>query len=178
MFGTCRRQTETELDGGFEVLRVKRKAEYTIYARLSEGILAFRRNRKRDDGHFARCSDFPDLVDGFDGALRARLEARSRQQVVRREDHEVKFFPAGFVREFIKANGPGSLDAGAVVADVENYDFNHVANTAIRIANQKVERFHQFEKCNRLVEWGGMRAFLPVAKQGVCQSRTYELPWA
>jgi hypothetical protein len=80
------------------------------------------------------------------------------------------------MREFVKANGPRAVDAGAVVADVEHHDFNHIANTAIRIANQKVERFHQFEKMQPPGGMGGMRAFLHVAKQGLCQLRTPEMP--
>jgi hypothetical protein len=113
-------------------------------------------------------------VDGFDGTLRTRLEAWRREQVVRREDHEIKFFAAGFMSKFVKANGPGSVDAGAVVADVEDHHFNLIADTAIRIANQKVERFHQLEKMQPPGGMGGMRAFLYVAKQVVCQRATHE----
>jgi hypothetical protein len=97
------------------------------------------------------------------------LEAWSGEQTIGSEDHEVKFLAAGFVSEFIKANGPRAFDAGAVVADVEDHDFDQIADTAIRIANQKVERFHQFEKMQPPGGMGGMRAFLHVAQQGVCQ---------
>ena len=173
-FRMCRRQTEAKFDGGFEFLRVKRKAENAVHARLSEGIFPLWRDRKCDDGHFAGDSHFADLVDGFEGALRAMLKARSGKQTVGSKDHEVIFFTAGFMGEFVKANGPRGFDAGAVLADVEDHDFDQIADTAIRIANQKVERFHQFEKMQPPAGMGGMRAFLPMAKQGVCQRATDE----
>jgi hypothetical protein len=154
VFRTGCGQIEAEFDGRFEFLRVKRKAENTIYARHSEGIILLGRDREGNDGHFAGDSYFADLVDGFNDALWARLEARGREEVVRSENHEIKFFAAGLVGEFVNASGSRRIDAGAVVADVEDHDFNSVANAAIRIADQKVERFHQFEKkCNRLVVW-------------------------
>jgi hypothetical protein len=78
------------------------------------------------------------------------------------------------VGEFIKANGPCGSNTGAVVADVQDHDFDQIADTAIRIADQKVERFHQFEKMQPPGGMGGMRAFLPMAKQGVCQRATDE----
>jgi hypothetical protein len=112
------------------------------------------------------------LVDGFNNALRAKVEPGRREQVVRREDHDVKFFATSFVREFVNANGPGRVDTGAIVTKVQDHDFDQIANTAIRIANQKVERFHQFEKMQPPGGMGGMRAFLPVAEQGRCQHAT------
>ena len=101
--------------------------------------------------------------------LTKELKARRGEQIVRSEDHKVKFFTTGFVREFINANRPGGFHTGAVVADVEDHDFNQVANAAIGIADQKVERFHQLEKMQPPGGMGGMRAFLHVAKQGLCQ---------
>jgi|KBSMisStandDraft_5_1062788.scaffolds.fasta_scaffold714220_2 hypothetical protein len=65
---TCRRQTQAKFYGRFEFLRVKRKAENTIYARLSQGIFPLGRDRECNDGHFAGDSHFADLVDGFEGA--------------------------------------------------------------------------------------------------------------
>ena len=79
------------------------------------------------------------------------------------------------MREFVNANGPRGSDTGAVVANVEDHDFDQIADTAIRIANQKVERFHQFEKMQPPGGMGGMRAFLPVAKQALCQRETVKI---
>ena len=153
---------------------MERKAEDTIDAGLSECKLMLGRDRECDDGHFAWWPHFADLLDGFNNPLRAKVEPGRRQHVVRREDHEVKFFATGFVSEFVNANRPGGFDAGAVVTDVENHDFDQIADTAIGIANQKVERFHQFEKMQPPGGMGGMRAFLPVAKQGLCQRASRE----
>jgi hypothetical protein len=174
VFRMCRRQIEAEFDRRFEFLRVKGKAENTIDARHSEGIIPLGRGRECNDGHLAGDSHFADLVDGLDSALRARFKAWSGEQIVGSEDHEVKFFTTGFMREFIKANRPGGLDGGAVVAEVQNHDFNHVANTAIRIANQKVERFHQFEK-NATAWWNGRNACVPArGKARSLPTRTLE----
>lgn len=170
-------QIETEFDGGFQFLGMERNAQNAIDACISKCKLLLGRDREADDGHFARRSHFANLIDGFNNALRAQVEPGRRQQVVRREDHDVKFFATGFMGEFVSANGPGRLDAGAVVAEVQDHDFDQIADTAIRIANQKVERFHQFEKMQPPGGMGGMRAFLPVAKQGLCQRETRETPW-
>jgi hypothetical protein len=176
VFRTGRGQIKTEFDGGFEFLRMEGKAQNTIYAGLSECKFMLGGDRECDDGHFARSSRFADLVDGFDNALRARLESGSWEEAIRGDDHEIEVFATGFVREFVNASRPRGLDAGAVVADVENHDFDEVANAAIRIANQKFERFHQFKKMQPPGGMGGMRAFLHVAKQGLCQRGTRETP--
>ena len=136
MFRTGRGQIEAEFDSGFEFLRMEGKAQNTIYASAGERKFAFGRNREGDDGRFARRSHFADLVESFDSTLRARLEAGSGQEAVRRHDHEFEIFATSFVREFVDASGPRGFDAGAVVTDIQDHDFNQVANTAIRIANQ------------------------------------------
>jgi hypothetical protein len=150
------------------------KAQNTIYASAAERKFPFGGNRERDNWHFARGSHFADLVESFVNALSARLEAGRRKEAVRRHDHKIEIFSTGFVRKFINANGLGGLDGGAIVADVEDHDFDQIADTAIRIANQKVERFHQFEKMQPPGGMGGMRAFLAVAKQALCQLRSHE----
>jgi hypothetical protein len=136
VFRSGRRQIETQFDSGFEFLRVKGKAQNTIDPGIRERKFAFGRNRERDNGHFARGSHFADLVDSFDNALRARLEAGRWMKAVRRHDHEIEIFATGFVSKLVYASRPRGFDGGAVVTDIQNHDFNQVANAAIGIANQ------------------------------------------
>jgi hypothetical protein len=160
MFRSGPRQIDTEFGCRFEFFRMERKAENTIDAGLGESKFLLGGHGECNDGHFARKPHFADLVDGFNNPLRAKVEPRRRQHVIRRENHEIKFFATGLVREFVNANGPGALDAGAVVTEVEDHDFDQIADTAIRIANQKVERFHQFEK-KAAAWWNGRNACVP-----------------
>jgi hypothetical protein len=97
--------------------------------------LALVRDGEGDNGHFAHGPDFADLADAFDNPLRTRLEAGSREEAVRSQYHKVEILAARFVSEFVNASGSGSINAGAIVADVQDHYFNQVANTAIRIAN-------------------------------------------
>lgn len=114
---------------------MKRKSENAIYTRLREVVFALRRNRKCDDRHPARNSHFTNLAYGFEGALRAGLEAGRRQKIFWRKNHEIKFFAASFVSEFVNAGCPRRVNTGAVIAEVENHYFNKIRNVAIRIAN-------------------------------------------
>ena len=174
VFRTGRWQIEAKFDGGLELLGMERKSQNTIDAGIGEGKFALGRGREGDNRHFARSSHFSNLLNSFDNPLRAKFEAGSREQILRSKDHKVKILAAGFVSEFVNASGPGGLDAGAVVADVQHHDFNHVANTAIRIANQKVERFHQFEK-NATAWWNGRNACVPArGKARALPTRTLE----
>lgn len=135
VFGTSRRQIDVEFDDGFEFFRMERKPKNTICAGIGDWKFPLRRNGKGDDRHFAWRPDFADLVHRFDNALRTRLEAGCRKEIVRRDNHEVEIFAAGFVGEFVDANRPDGIDAGAIIAEVEDKDFNKVANTAIRMTN-------------------------------------------
>jgi hypothetical protein len=100
------------------------------------------------------------LTDGLDNTLRARLEAGSGEKTIRCHNHEIEIFATGFVSELVNASGPRGHDARAVVTDIQDHDFNQVANTAIRIANQEVERFHQFEK-SATAWWNWRNACVP-----------------
>jgi hypothetical protein len=75
-------------------------------------------------------------VDSFENALRARLEAGRREKAIWGGDHEIKIFATSFVSKLINASRPRGFDGGAVVTDIEDHDFNQVANTAIGIADQ------------------------------------------
>jgi hypothetical protein len=176
VFRTGGWQTEAKFDGGLELLGMKKKPQNTIDAGTGEGKFALRRDRESDNRHFARRSHFSNLLNSFDNPLRAKFEAGRRAKTVWSEDHKIKILAAGIVSEFVYASGSGGLDAGAVVADVEHHDFNHVANTAIRIANQKVERFHQFEK-NATAWWNGRNACVPArGKAKALPTRTLGKP--
>jgi hypothetical protein len=137
-------QVQAEFDCSFEFFGVKRQAEDAVCAGFGEVKFPFRSNRKGDHRHFARRSELSNLSNGFDDALRAGFETWSWEEIVGSEDHYVEIFAACVVCEFVDASSPGRIDAGAVIAEIENKDFNQIANTAIRMANQKVERFHQF----------------------------------
>jgi hypothetical protein len=62
------------------------------------------------------------------------------------------------------------LDAGAVIADVQDCYFNKIANAAIRIADQKIKRFHQFEK---IAPSDGMDGACPASAGCLCKSRCF-----
>ena len=165
MFGPGCGQIEAKFDGGLEFFGMKRQAKNTISAGGAERKFTFRSDAEGDDRHFARRSDFADLAHRFDDALRTRFKTGCGKEVVGSEDHEIEIFAASLVSEFVNASGPRRADAGSVIAEVEDHYLNQVANTAIRIANQKVERFHQFVEYRRLVELA-TRAFAGRAKAG------------